>query len=431
MPDVRSHTGVVVLRRLLLALLCVWLGPVVPATAIELHRGVSLDTWETWPDDTRLAAPGVLDVFPEWRRSIGIEKLRLLHEAGFDFVRMPIDPYAFLTEPGASQTGHLLQGTLEAVADIQKAGLKVIVDLHAVPTSDHKVMGTEKYLEDPDVFRRYLELVRTFAKALAGSDPASVAFEPMNEPTRECGWPSLIFKAVWPGLMRQLYDAARAPAPKLPLILSGACWGGGDSLARLGQGDLTPEMLGDRDLIWSFHTYNPYLVSHQGASWAGAPMNAISGIAYPPTCEAPSAQDAILDRVDARLAERISDAGKLADASGQARKLVQQYCAPGHAAASLREPFEKVMAWAQQMQIPANRLFLGEFGMIRDDSPASATTREQRAAFMHDIRKEADDRGIPWAVWSHGGAFSICTDDESRKVDPLFATALGLPGAGG
>lgn len=401
------------------------------AQAIELHRGVSLDLWETWPDEARLAEPGFLDVFPEWRRTIGMEKIRQLREAGFDFVRMPIDPFAFLSESGAPQAGNMLRGTLDTLADIRKAGLKVIVDLHAIPVSDYRSLGTQKYLSDPDLFQRYVALVRSFAKALNTADPEAVALEAMNEPTIDCDPAKDGAAPKWPAMMRQLYEAARSAAPKLPLILSGACWGGGDSLARLGKDDVTPEMLADHNLIWSFHSYNPFIASHQGASWTDPPMNAMSGIIYPPNCDSAEVQRVILERIDVRLAQNVDDATKLADFSDQARKMLDDYCTPGNARKMLTLPFEQAAAWADQMGVPASRLLLGEFGMIRDESAGTVTTRENRAALMHDIRKEADDRGIAWSVWSHGGSFGITVDDESRRVDPLFATALGLPGAGG
>ncbi len=400
------------------------------AQAIELHRGVSLDLWSTWPDDARLAEPGFLDVFPEWRRGIGNDKIRLLRNAGFDFVRLTIDPFAFLSGPSDAKSGHLLQQTLETVAEIRQTGLKVIVDLHVIPSRSYRKIGTGEILTDPELFKSYVNLVRNIAKALSSTDPAAVAFEVMNEPTFECDKPADGAEPKWPGMLRQLYQAARAPAPKLTLLLSGACWGGSEGLVRLGPGALTPDMLADANVLWSFHTYNPFLASHQGASWSDPPMNAISGIVYPPVCESKDMQATILSRADARMAETVTDVAKLADYSKQARDMLEEYCTPGNAAAMLREPFEKVTAWAEQMHIPMNRLFLGEFGMIRDDSPGTVTIREQRARFMHDIRVEADNRGIAWAVWSYGGSFGITVDDDSRKVDPLFAEALGLPGVG-
>jgi len=400
------------------------------AKAIDLHRGVSLDTWETWPDDARLAEPGFLDVFPEWRRSIGMEKIVHLRESGFDFVRMPIDPFAFLSENGAPKAGHLLQQTLEAVAEIRNAGLKVVVDLHARPVSKSRSVGTETYLDNPEAFQNYLRLVRDLAKTLAATDPESVAFEVMNEPTYECDRPPPGQTARWPGQLRQLYEAARGPAPKLPIILSGACWGGGYGLARLGKDDVTPAMIADANVLWSFHNYEPFLVTHQGASWSEPPMPYVSGIVYPPVCESEAVQSVLLDRISKRIAESAPDAETLQSLTEAAATRLADYCLPGQAAKLLRRPFELADAWAEQMHIPAKRLFLGEFGMIRDDSPGTVTTREQRAVLMHDIRMEADERGIGWAVWSHGGSFGITLDDDSRKVDPLIAKALGLPGEG-
>ncbi len=60
----------------------------------------------------------------------------------------------------------------------------------------------------------------------------------------------------------ELLRTARAAAPQLTLVASGAC---GSMIAGLEA--LDPARLGDANLIYTFHFYEPYVFSHQGAPW--------------------------------------------------------------------------------------------------------------------------------------------------------------------
>ena len=69
---------------------------------------------------------------------------------------------------------------------INAAGLKVVVDMHLIPAGGSRSIGMGQVMDDPEIFDRYVELVRTMAHALSKEDPALVAFEPMNEPVVDC-----------------------------------------------------------------------------------------------------------------------------------------------------------------------------------------------------------------------------------------------------
>ena len=66
------------------------------AEAISLKRGLPTDIWLTWPEADRLSEPGLIKTFPEYRQSYKGGEFKLVKQAGFDFVRLTIDPAIYL-----------------------------------------------------------------------------------------------------------------------------------------------------------------------------------------------------------------------------------------------------------------------------------------------------------------------------------------------
>jgi hypothetical protein len=75
-----------------------------------------------------------------------------------------------------------------------------------------------------------------------------------------------------------LLDAARAAAPHFTLVATGAC----GSMVR-GLDALDPAPLQRfQPLLFTFHFYEPYLFSHQGAPWLHEPVyRALNGLPWP------------------------------------------------------------------------------------------------------------------------------------------------------
>jgi endoglucanase len=45
---------------------------------------------------------------------------------------------------------------------------------------------------------------------------------------------------------------------------------------------IDPREFPDDNLIWTFHSYEPFLLTHQGATWAGDFIPYVTGLPYPP-----------------------------------------------------------------------------------------------------------------------------------------------------
>jgi endoglucanase len=378
------------------------------------RRGLNFDLWVEWLSvEDMVTRPGALDVFPDWRRHVPDGAVAGLATDGFDVIRLPIDPAPFLRlGPGPAQDA-LIGQVVETTAMIQTTGLKVIVDLHAIPRAGEP-WGTDSIVTDPASFDAYAALVATVAARLHGMDPDRTALELLNEPTLDCG---LVFEPdlqKWPGLLSRLHHAARTTAPDLPLVVSGGCWGSADGLLAI-----DPATLADDNLIWSFHSYAPYFFTHQGAGWSGGPEAQFAGVAYPPS----TIDDAMAARLVASAVTRAAGQGDLTQ-DMLATTLQAYRDLPSDVAT---EDIARVADWADTHAIPRNRILLGEFGAIRDNGHGVAVPPASRGAFLDAKISAVEAAGFGWAVYDWTGSLAVA-DPRTYRMDPALCPALRLTG---
>ena len=393
---------------LVLALTC-------PALAdpVALKRGVNLGLWNDWLSiGDMLANPATLDPFPDWQRDVTPAMLAALAEQGFDHIRMPTDPGPLLAYgPGVNQD-KLIAGIRTATESALAAGLKVVVDLHPLPRGD-EVGGMEDILETqwPD----YVVFVGHLAADLATLPADKVALELLNEPTFDCEAVYAGADARWPAMQAELLASVRAAAPDLTVVLTGACWGQANALAALNPADYA-----DDNVLWTFHSYEPFLFSHQGASWSGAPEKYIWNLPYPPS--------AVTDEQAAEIAATAKDAMAAAEGSSDDALLDQaltDYRA--YPDSIVTTEIDRAIAWADEHGIPRDRLYLGEFGALHTSDDRSYP-RDWYLAFIADKRAAADAAGMSWAVLGYVGGMGVADEDASdRRLDPDTCRALGLP----
>jgi len=378
------------------------------AASFSAKRGINLDIWTTWPDESRWNDPDVLLPFPEWRRTVGADQLSALKEAGFDFVRIPVDPSPFLSRVSAPLRERLIEEVRASVGLVNGAGLKAIVDMHLFPAGSNRSIGMAQVMDDAGMFDRYVETLRDMASAFRDADPGQVALELMNEPVIDCDG-----EGQWPARLKQLYAAVRASATRLTLILEGGCWGGADGLAALDPADYP-----DDNIVWSFHSYAPFLLTHQGATWAGDFIPYVTGIPYPPHAVPKAEMDAILDTIRARIQ---------ADAPWARRAGMLQYLDEEIAKidtaeklkAAMDAPFETVAKWASAHGGQPENIILSEFGMIRQEyGNPFVMPGASRAGYVKDMIGLAEQHGYAWSMWSYGGAFGVVEEFEGRKAEP-------------
>jgi hypothetical protein len=408
------------IKKALFALALATAGPAgVVAADFEPRRGLNLDIWITWPDETRWDEEAALFPFPEWRRTVGQAQLATLKRDGFDFVRMPVDPSPFLSDRSASFHERLYEEVLEAVRLANSAGLKVIVDLHLFPAGSNRSIGMGQVMADEALFERYVEVVRRMASTLAREDSTLVALELMNEPVVGCERGD----EEWPERLIRLFAAARSSATGLTLILTGGCWSSAEGLAAI-----EPKEFPDDNVLWTFHSYAPFLLTHQGATWAGDFIRHVTGLPYPPHSVPREELDAALEKVRRTIraeAPWTRRSGMLAYLDEEIAKIDTAEKLDMAMAA----PFRIAAEWADRNDIPRRNILLGEFGMIRQEyGNAYVMPGAWRAAYVGDMIALAESKGFSWAIWSHGGAFGVVDAFQGRPAEgDVLEVVRGLP----
>jgi endoglucanase len=345
--------------------------------------------------------------------------LRNLAQAGFTFIRLTVDPGPFLQFRNEHRQA-LDRDLVQAVRRLFQHGFAVIVDFH--PTSQVSAYAPEKLTasETDPLFLAYVQMVRRTAGILAPLGPR-VALELMNEP--QYGWDTATAQR-WQRMLEILHREARAEAPDLLLVLSGARGGNSDGLMAL---DPTP-FAGSR-VLYTFHYYEPYLFTHEGvrstvpSAW---PWRFISGLPYPPES---GRQEEAWRKIRANINSDASlTPAERARALVQVREAVTKYFASGFGAARIGADFEMVRRWAIEHAIDPRDILLGEFGVTRTYEFYRASDPASQEAWLRDVRVEAERRGFSWTIWavSGYGGMALVRTDEVDDLDPVSLRGLGL-----
>lgn len=394
------------LARLMVAFVAMTSAFAAQAAEFRVGRGINFDQWVTWPQRPDWGDPARVIPFPEWRSTMTRADLARLRASGLDFVRMPVDPRIFLAPEAAGLRASLMGEVRKAVRFVTDGGLKVIVDLHAIP--DGTDLGTGTLVADAQGFKRYLGLVADIARMVSETPAGQVALGLMNEPIIACDKPS-----AWPPLLRRLHEAARDAAPDTTLVLTGGCWSDTESLAAL-----DPAMIDDDNVLWEFHSYAPFVLTHQGAGWTGDFSPHVTGLPYPLDAVPLSRVQSAIKAAKKRFSDKL-DWSKARAHSAYLDELIAEIDTPDKLAQAMEAPIARAARWADRNGITRDRLLLGEFGMIRREyGDAHVVPARYRAAYYRDAIALAEKHGVAWAMWSYGGAFGIVEAFDGKRAEP-------------
>ena len=338
------------------------------------------------------------------------DELGTLRRTGFDFIRLAVDPGPFL-QFKAARRDELDRMLLNRVHLILASGLAVLVDFHPSDMNpDYLAQALTAGLQSP-VFQSYLRMLQRTAGLLGRLHSGRVALELMNEPP--------VAPRVWQKMLDAAYAAARSGSPDLLLLLEGGDEASAPALMQM----RTAPFAADPLVLYSFHYYEPYQFTHQGASWN--PARYLADVPYP--ADAHSLDDSLTATAASIAATDLSEPRKsLAFQDAQAR--LEDYQASGFDAGTVVKNFAQLARWAQSRGIPADRVMLGEFGARRTALQLSGERARERAQWFHDVRRAAQAMGFPWAVWAYrgGGGFALAQSGSGDGIEPDIAAALGL-----
>ena len=329
----------------------------------KFHSGVNITRWFCYLGPTG-------DYSDHYQTYLKEEDFQNLKKLGVDYVRLCLSPEAIYDN--GKPNSKTLPYVDAALKILTAHHLGVLLDLH-----DNGQMKLDEIGHENSGFVRFWEAVAQHYKNTYRSD---VVFEILNEPI------FLKNPGTWFELQAQTVKAIREIDPRRTILVTGTMWGGLDALLKL-------PLLPQKNLIYSFHCYDPFYFTHQGASWVGAQPGSFKNVPFPSSSEA-------LDKV-------------LKLNTPENQEALRSYGRDHFDAAYLKKRIALGASYGTLHKVP---VLLGEFGAYPLYAPP-----ESRARWFQAMRTAIDDAGIPYAIWGYDDSFGLQRVLEGSKVklDPV------------
>ncbi len=265
----------------------------------------------------------------DWGYTVRSQDFKHLKRAGFDTVRVPIK---FSAHTGALAPYKISPAFLKRIDEIVDwailEGLQVIIDVHHY----------EDLMENPDFHEPRLDAIWEQLSYHYATAPQNLIFEIINEPNG-----GMTVERT-DQLNKRLINVIRQYNKDRWVIVGSAGWGNLDSLTKS-----SPPR--DPKIITTFHYYDPFEFTHQGAPWA-----------Y------------------------------------EQHPVGRRWTGQGEEKTVLAKDMAEAARWRDTTGMP---MLLGEFGAFEKGDMQS------RARWSEAVRLEAEKHGIGWCYWEWGAGFAV------------------------
>lgn len=201
-----------------------------------------------------------------------------------------------------------------------------------------------------------------------------IYYEILNEPHG-------ITTAVWCQIQQKVINAIRAIDTKHTIVVGPSGYNSYNELNNM-------PVYTDNNLIYTFHFYDPFVFTHQGATWTSY-MQDLSGIPFPYNASTMPATPA-------------SAKGTWVESS------LNNYKNEG-SVAKVKQLLDVAVNFKTSRNV---KLFCGEFGVYIPNSPHA-----DRVYWYDVVRKYLEEKGITWTTWDYQGGFGLFEKGTSELFD--------------
>jgi len=342
--------------------------PPASAQTPPFSRGVNLTSWFQASDVRQIQ-------FTKYTRQ-DFEQIKSL---GVDVIRLPINLH-FMTQGAPNYTiDPLFYSLLDQVVDwTEQLEIHLILDNHTFDPAEST---------DPDVGLVLEKVWRQMAQHYKDRSDL-LYYEILNEPHG-------ISDAAWNTIQRHVVAAIREIDQTHTLVVGPANWNSYHNLDEM-------PVYEDDNLIYTFHFYDPFLFTHQGAGWTDPSLAPLAGVPFPYAADQMPDFPASLE-------------GTWIESS------FNNYPNEG-TVSRVRQLLDLAVQFRDARKVP---LFCGEFGvLISNSDPAD------RVFWYETIRQYLEENQIAWTTWDYHGGFGLFEEGGNGLFDydlnvPLLE-ALGL-----
>jgi len=329
--------------------------------AKSLDNGISISWYEqTWNKDILAKTPLKTAVF-ELLKRMGIKSLRLpVAFAYFESQQIPF--------------GQLFSQIDKFVKQCHAYGFKVIIDYHNGNFND-----ANYNTETPKLIDLWTKLTKMYLHV----NHDNLFFELYNEPPH-------MNPETWKDAAYNITTAIRKIDKERTLIIGASNYNSIYELSRFVR-------LADENVIYTFHFYEPFLFTHQGAEWIGA-QESTTGVPFPYN----PATFPVLNP-------------KAKNTDGE--KNYNKYNLDGNEQ-SVRDKLQIVKNWGAKYDVP---ILCGEYGVYNKYADI-----DSRCRYIKTVRQTLKTLNIPGMLWDYSGNFSIFTGEPSiSNLPPCMKDAIG------
>ncbi len=277
----------------------------------------------------------------QWGVTLREEYFQIIVDGGFTGVRIPIRWNAHASkEPPYTIEPQFMDRVNWAVDNALNRGLLAIIDFHHY----------EELTDTADAFhqQRFLDIWAQIAEHYQDY-PDELIFELLNEPH------GALDASIWNNLLADAIDVIRLTNPSRNIIVGATGW---NSKTKLVSSLKLPT--DDRHIIATFHHYDPFHFTHQGAGWVGGNSDSWLGTTW--------------------------------DGTASQRK-------------AIADAFDKVSNWSRVNDRP---VFMGEFGAY------SKADMDSRVLWTQFCARQAEQRDFSWSYWEFCAGFGAYDDDSGK-----------------
>jgi endoglucanase len=248
-----------------------------------------------------------------------------------------------------------------------QTGLKLVIDYHYGGLNDVNYTAETRV-----IIRTWLALTRKYLKVPADK----LFFEIYNEPPP-------LNPQVWKDAAYNIVNAIRKVDKNRTLLVGASNYNSIYELSRLVR-------LPDENIIYTFHFYEPFLFTHQGAAWVGNQV-ATTGVPFPYNVE----KFPVLNP-------------KAKGTWGETN--YYQYKTDGNEQ-SVKDKLQIVKNWSAHYYVP---VICSEYGVYKH-----YTDLNSRCRYILAVKTTLKQLKIPGIVWEYDSNFSIFTGKPGLNTLPL------------
>jgi endoglucanase len=350
------------LRGIVTSLFFVLISAHCPAQPASFHKGVNLTDW------FQTSNPGQIQ-FTKFTKQDFFD----IKSLGCDVIRLPINLLFFTDREPDYTIDPLILSFLDSVVNwSEEVQIYLILDNHSY---DLSLINSSAY--ETSLIKMWSQLAHRYENR-----SEYIIFEIQNEPHD-------ISDVLWGNIQGNVIEAIREIDKIHTIIVGPASWNSFNNLQYM------PEY-SDQNLIYTFHFYEPFLFTHQGADWTDVSMAPVTGIPFP-------YDEAEMPDVPAELIGTwVGNAYYTYPDDGTGEKI--------------REWLNIAINFRNSRDIP---LFCGEIGVYNLNSPHT-----DRIAWYDTVQNYLDDHTISWATWDYTGRFGLFEIGGNDLFDYDLDTAL-------